>query len=65
MSKVANRTDAKPWYRQFWPWFVVLIPLVGITMSLITVTTAFRNADDVIERPDARALDKNSWREMP
>ena len=65
MSNVTSRTDVKPWYRQFWPWLLLLIPLAGITMSMITVTAAFRNADEVIERPSTRALDKNSWRETP
>ena len=65
MTKAQRKLDAKPWYRQFWPWFLVLIPLAGITMSMITVTTAFKNADEVIERSQSRALDKNSWRQTP
>lgn len=40
--------NIKPWYRQFWLW-VVLAPLITvICVSIVTVTIAFRHADDVV-----------------
>jgi hypothetical protein len=38
--------DLKPWYRQFWAWFI-LSPLIAVVVvSSITVTIAVINADD-------------------
>lgn len=40
--------DAQPWYRQFWLW-VVLAPLITVVcVSAVTVSIAFRHADDVV-----------------
>lgn len=40
--------DDRPWYRQFWLW-IVLAPLITVVcVSAVTVTIAFRNADDVV-----------------
>ena len=52
----------KPWYRQFWPWFLIAIPLAGVAMSTITATTAIVAADQVVERREA-PLTKTSWLE--
>lgn len=38
--------DNKPWYRQFWAWFI-LSPLIAVVVvSSITVTLAVKGADD-------------------
>lgn len=43
-----NEDTPKPWYRQFWFWFV-FSPLIYIMiMCSITVTIALKGADDVI-----------------
>lgn len=43
-----NDESLKPWYRQFWFWFV-FSPLIYIMiMCSITVTIALKGADDVI-----------------
>lgn len=51
MSESTHNTideAAKPWYRQFWFWFV-FSPLIYIMiMCSITVTIALKGADDVI-----------------
>lgn len=47
MSELATE-KAKPWYREFWFWFV-FSPLIYIMiMCSITVTIALKGADDVI-----------------
>jgi hypothetical protein len=47
MSKLVEE-NAKPWYREFWFWFV-FSPLIYIMiMCSITVTIALKGADDVI-----------------
>lgn len=37
--------DTKPWYRQFWPWFLIVLPGTVVVAALTTVFIAFNNAD--------------------
>lgn len=39
-------TDVKPWYRQFWAWFILSPLIVVVIVSSFTVTVAVRYADD-------------------
>lgn len=32
--------DTTPWYRQFWPWFLIALPAVAVCASLYTVYLA-------------------------
>ncbi len=34
-----------PWYRQVWPWLVMLPPAVAVIGGVATVYVAFRHAD--------------------
>lgn len=34
MNKTSD--DTLPWYKQFWPWFLILLPLSVVIASLIT-----------------------------
>lgn len=43
-----SEQDAKPFYRQFWFWFVFTPLIVVVCVSMVTVTIAFRHADDVV-----------------
>ncbi|MGH1484654.1 MAG: FixH family protein [Cellvibrionaceae bacterium] len=36
----------KPWYREFWAWFILSPLIVVVIVSSITVTLAVRHADD-------------------
>lgn len=40
--------DVKPWYRQFWPWFVICLPASAVIASLYTVSLAFRTTDSLV-----------------
>jgi uncharacterized protein len=42
------RTDSKPWYRQFWPWFVISLPAISVAFSIATLVIAVRNADSLV-----------------
>lgn len=41
-------TPPKPWYQQFWFWFVVLWPAVAVVAGVTTVIIAFRLQDDLV-----------------
>lgn len=47
---ITDPTDEslKPWYRQFWFWFVFAPLIYIVIMCSITVTIALKGADDVI-----------------
>lgn len=38
--------DLKPWYRQFWAWFILSPLILVVIVSSITVTLAVKGADD-------------------
>lgn len=42
------RTDTKPWYRQFWPWFVISLPAISVVFSIATLVVAVKNADSLV-----------------
>lgn len=43
----------QPWYRQFWPWFIIMLPASAVVASLYTVSLAVRTTDSlVIEAED-------------
>jgi hypothetical protein len=37
-----------PWYRQFWPWFLIAVPAVSVIVGVSTVVVAVRNADSLV-----------------
>lgn len=54
--------SARPWYRQFWPWFLIAIPLAGMVMASITASYAVRYADvEVRAQQVPPPLNKTSW----
>lgn len=47
MNTVSDQ-DTKPWYRQFWPWFLISLPASAVIASLYTVSLAVRTTDSLI-----------------
>jgi hypothetical protein len=41
-------SDEKPWYRQFWPWFIMALPASAVVAGLSTVYIAFKNKDSLV-----------------
>lgn len=37
-----------PWYRQFWPWFLIALPALALLAGSITWSIAARHADAVV-----------------
>ena len=48
MSNRLPREDTLPWYRQFWPWFLILLPASVVVAGLSTLYIANRHADDLV-----------------
>ena len=40
--------DKKPWYKQFWPWFLIAIPGSSVVTGIIMVTVAFTGQDTLV-----------------
>jgi len=45
---VTIQAPIEPWYRQFWPWLLILLPATAVVASLWTVRIAFKHADDLV-----------------
>ena len=39
----------KPWYKQFWPWFLIALPMTAVIASMITINIAFTDADGLVK----------------
>lgn len=48
MSRRLPVEDTKPWYQQFWPWVLILLPSTVVVAGLTTVFIANRHADDLV-----------------
>lgn len=44
----------KPWYKQFWPWFLIALPGSVVIASLFTVTLAVQHAPVIIQKDIGR-----------
>lgn len=40
--------SSEPWYRQFWPWFLIALPTVVVCASLYTLVLAIRYSDPLV-----------------
>ena len=40
--------DTKPWYRYFWPWFIIALLGMSVSASLYTVYLANSTAEPVL-----------------
>ncbi len=49
MQKILDDPErVKPWYKQFWPWFIISLPASAVIAGIITVFIAFENADSLV-----------------
>lgn len=49
-----SNAEAPPWYRQFWPWFILAILGWGVVSASITLTFAVRNPPQMMTGDYAR-----------
>ncbi|MEQ8516343.1 MAG: FixH family protein, partial [Chromatocurvus sp.] len=43
-----DNTGSEPWYRQFWPWFLIVLPGTVVVASIATLIIAVRGSDDLV-----------------
>jgi hypothetical protein len=43
-----QREDTLPWYKQFWPWFIISLPALTIVAAMITITIAVKTDDGLV-----------------
>jgi len=41
-------TDIKPWYKQIWPWVLIVLPLCAVVASVTTLFIAINNKPDMV-----------------
>lgn len=47
-----DESETEPWYRQFWPWFLICLPASAVIASLYTVSLALRTTDSLVVTAD-------------
>ncbi|GAB5380673.1 MAG: FixH family protein [Aliiglaciecola sp.] len=43
-----KQSDSSPWYKQFWPWFLITIPLISIILSVTMLNLALNTEDSLV-----------------
>ncbi len=43
-----DNVDTKPWYRQFWPWFLILPPAAAVVAGIYTISLAVSTSDSLV-----------------
>lgn len=43
-----NQNTPLPWYRQFWPWFIIALPASVVVAGISMVFVAFHHADTLV-----------------
>ena len=47
-----QREDTDPWYRQFWPWFIIALPAFAVVAGLYTLWLAGQTTDSLVIQSD-------------
>ena len=56
-SKNTPHDQVTPWYRQFWPWFIIALPASAVVASFFTLWLA-------ISRPDYIVIDDDEYQRL-
>lgn len=46
--------NAEPWYRQFWPWFLILLPMLAVVGGIVTIYVATSSPHSMVVDDYAR-----------
>jgi hypothetical protein len=47
-SPTSNAPDTRPWYRQFWPWFLILLPSASVVGGITMLLISLHDPDDLV-----------------
>ena len=47
-----QREDTDPWYRQFWPWFIIALPASAVVAGFYTLWLAGQTTDSLVFKSD-------------
>jgi hypothetical protein len=47
-SSLSTAVQPTPWYRQFWPWFIIALPATVVVASFFTLWIAISNPDHLV-----------------
>lgn len=42
-------SELNPWYKQFWPWFIMALPASAVVAGIITIIIAVNNPDGLVK----------------
>lgn len=48
LDKPSGGTTTPPWYRQFWPWFLIALPATVVVAGFFTLYLAIKYSDDLV-----------------
>jgi len=48
MPNPLSTTPTTPWYKQFWPWFLIFLPLSAVVAGVITFIIAQNNQPELV-----------------
>lgn len=43
-----SNSSSTPWYKQFWPWFLITIPLISMVLSITMLNLAMNTEDSLV-----------------
>lgn len=50
---MSTHTDSAPWYRNFWPWFIIAMLSSAVAGSFVSLYFALHTPDVVLEHGDS------------
>ena len=54
MKSLPDTPHPEPWYRQFWPWFLIALPLTAVCASMVTIYLATTRSHSMVVDDYAR-----------
>lgn len=61
-----NTEASKPWYRQFWPWFLIALPATSVVVGLTMLGVSIINQDSLVQDDwykDGKAINQSLARD--
>lgn len=44
-----STSEAQVWYKQFWPWFIISVPLSSVLVAVVQVYAALHSSSDLVK----------------